>query len=402
MNEERIKTFVYWLSEGNSADTIKAAHSAWMPDDEPWSKEHTADLKIAEQSQQTVRDTDGNEVDVAEVKGPTEATPDVAEYSDEDLKRLIRYGGNIKDIIDAPIPEPPWIIKEVMPVGLGMKAGRPKVGKSVLGLQIARSIATGEPLFDRFEVVQPGRVLVILLEDSVQVAKQYLLKQEWPRKTDAYVALTLSDPEIGNFDLAVPDGRKKFIEWAVGRNKFILIDPFTKAFKLGAKVQDDMGVVYGMLAEFHDAAHQAECAIWFTDHFKKMRSDAGDDSADAIESTMGSTAKVAAPDVIWGMGRTKTEGVARINVEGRGGVSSQSFALSRDASRYMWKYEGDAEDFLQGLRYNDFKEALKDGPMRNADIARTCELDESSSYSRLERAIRDGYVVKADKLYYWV
>lgn len=60
---------------------------------------------------------------------------------------------------------PKGIVFGLLPVGLTILAGRPKLGKTWLALQIARSVALGEPLLGLFSV-EAGRVIYLALEDT--------------------------------------------------------------------------------------------------------------------------------------------------------------------------------------------------------------------------------------------
>lgn len=98
-------------------------------------------------------------------------------------------------------PEPRWAIPDLLPAGLTNAAGRPKVGKSWLLLQIALSVATGGIALGRR--VEKGAVLYLALEDPPRRLAERMKKQGWPvGKTDADF-LTL-----GGFAEQVGDLRK--------------------------------------------------------------------------------------------------------------------------------------------------------------------------------------------------
>lgn len=59
-----------------------------------------------------------------------------------------------------------------------MLAGRPKLGKSWLALQLAQASACGGKVFE--QSVEPGPVLYIALEDSERRLQQRLQLQGWP------------------------------------------------------------------------------------------------------------------------------------------------------------------------------------------------------------------------------
>ena len=69
----------------------------------------------------------------------------------------------VDELYEADFPEPKWIVPDLLPTGLASLAGRPKLGKSWLALQLAAAVACGEHFLDW--AVQDGRVLFIALED---------------------------------------------------------------------------------------------------------------------------------------------------------------------------------------------------------------------------------------------
>lgn len=80
------------------------------------------------------------------------------------------------------IPPPKWLIKDVLTYGaVGFIAGQPKSFKSWIGLDLALSVASGQPFLGEFSVLHPGRVLYIQEEDSAVTLKQRVGKI-WPSK----------------------------------------------------------------------------------------------------------------------------------------------------------------------------------------------------------------------------
>ena len=72
-----------------------------------------------------------------------------------------------QDLMEQIFEPPQWIIEDLIPEGLTILSGAPKIGKSWLALQIANAVATKEPLFGR-KVLTERCVLVIALEDNAR------------------------------------------------------------------------------------------------------------------------------------------------------------------------------------------------------------------------------------------
>jgi len=53
------------------------------------------------------------------------------------------------ELMKLEFPPPQWLVEGLLPEGLTVLSGAPKVGKSWLSLQIALSVTTASPLFGR-------------------------------------------------------------------------------------------------------------------------------------------------------------------------------------------------------------------------------------------------------------
>ena len=83
------------------------------------------------------------------------------------------------DILTTDWPKPVWAIPGLLPVGLTILAGRPKVGKSWLTLQIALAVASGGRVLG--QPGEKGPVLYLALEDPPRRLKERMLKQGWTK-----------------------------------------------------------------------------------------------------------------------------------------------------------------------------------------------------------------------------
>lgn len=95
---------------------------------------------------------------------------------------------------------PQWLVRDVLTQGaVGFIAGQPKSFKSWAALDLALSVASGQPFLGHFAVENPGPVLYVQEEDSGPLVKKRLNKV-WPGK-------------LGDKLQVAPDGT---IEWLPG------------------------------------------------------------------------------------------------------------------------------------------------------------------------------------------
>ena len=73
-------------------------------------------------------------------------------------------------LLDMELPDMPALIPGLIPNGLTLLVGAPKIGKSFLVLEIAYHISTGQPMWDF--PVQKGDVLYLALEDTQRRLQQ--------------------------------------------------------------------------------------------------------------------------------------------------------------------------------------------------------------------------------------
>lgn len=126
----------------------------------------------------------------------------------EEPKPTLRW---LRDIALDPVPRPAWIIEDIWSLGAcGFIAGAPKSYKSWLALDLAVSIATGQPFLGQTEyrVRRPGSVLYIQEEDDVRLVMSRLSSVAEARAPDDYWkgSMALYAPEGGA--LGVRQGRR--------------------------------------------------------------------------------------------------------------------------------------------------------------------------------------------------
>lgn len=117
----------------------------------------------------------------------TEAAKAIGQRSSETTEKLL------EEIKERPAPSnlfelvknlkpPTWLIRDILTEGaVGFIAGQPKSYKSWCALDMALSVASGQPFLGHFNVEKPGAVLYIQEEDSGPLVKSRLGKV-WPAK----------------------------------------------------------------------------------------------------------------------------------------------------------------------------------------------------------------------------
>lgn len=99
----------------------------------------------------------------ASLKGFSSPEVQILERSGQALPELF----NLQALLEQSPAEPEWIVTDLLPVGVSLLAGFPRIDKPLLAHQLGLSVATGSAFLSRFPV-QQGRVLYLALTENFQ------------------------------------------------------------------------------------------------------------------------------------------------------------------------------------------------------------------------------------------
>lgn len=238
------------------------------------------------------------------------------------------------DLLSIPVFDPVWTVPDLLPAGLAILGGRPKVGKSWLALQLALSKGAGGVFLG--EQLKKGRVLYLALEDSPRRLQSRMQKLQWPCDPTIEVDfIVLSDflQLIGPFHQnGATTLRDSFIK-AKGY-QLVIIDTLSRAF-MGINDIDKNQEVTKALAPIQEIGQQLDCTILLIDHHNKG---AEGREPNPINDILGSTAKAAVLDTAWGLYREKGKPAANLMITGRE-VEEQTLSLKKDFVTMAWQLE---------------------------------------------------------------
>jgi hypothetical protein len=255
-----------------------------------------------------------------------------AELADDPTRPPLEFM-TFQELMTTEWPEPRWIVKNLLPTGLGILAGRQKVGKSIMALNLGLAVAAGGYFLD--ETVEKGRVLYFALEDRPQRlqerARAQILKYEALPLDIIYRKQFMRDTR----DLRNGGAERlaRHIKW--GDYRLVIIDTFSRAiFDDQCDVRDMTDLLDGL----QEIAFDNDCLILFIDHHSKR---AGF-SPDVAWDIFGSVAKGAVPDVLLGLYRERGKPGAVLESTGRD-IEERRIAIKIDWDRFFWYAEGDAD-----------------------------------------------------------
>jgi hypothetical protein len=278
-------------------------------------------------------------------------------------------------------PEVPYVVPDLLPQGLTILAGKPKIGKSWLALDLCLAVSG-----DRFCLghLKPtaGDVLYAALEDNdrrLQRRIGRIMKSEsgWP----ARLTLTTSWRRLDQ------GGIGDLGDWlqSVTQPRLIVIDTLAGVRRLSATpgYLDD----YEALAPLHRLANERGVAILLLHHTRKMDAD---DPVDTVSGTLGLSG---CADTILVLARS-SKGTT-LYCRGRDiEESERACEFNRETCR--WTILGEAEEVQRSEQRQRVIAALE-GEMPVADLVSATGIPRNNLEKLLHFMVKDGEIRRSTR-----
>lgn len=301
------------------------------------------------------------------------------------------------DLLEREFPAPNWVIPNILPEGLAMLAGPPKIGKSWLCLGLGLAVAVGGRALGKIEVERAG-ALYLALEDSPKrlqgrleqlvqsqgenpkavtpPAQLYLTTEVWPRLEEGGKGEGLELLEI-------------YLEQHPNV-RLVMIDTLARLRPRSVSGRSSMGLYdmdYSALEGLQALAGRRGVCILVVHHLRKMA------ATDPLDLVSGSTGLTAGVDTILVLRRSRGMSDGELFITGRD-VEEQELALKWDAPTASWVLLGDAEEYRQSRERREILKVLRnaDEPLSPKEIAEALGKERVNLYMLLSRMRRDGQV----------
>lgn len=227
-----------------------------------------------------------------------------------------------------------WVIKDLLPEGLCILAGRPKAGKSWLVQSLCLDVAQGDKALGEF-LCNQGSVLSLALEDSPRRFKDRMRRILRDRETPECAYFTTEWPLLPE----CIDSLDKWLRGA-GNPKLVAIDTLAKIRPADEKSSNVYERDYAHVAILQKLAAEHQIAIIVVHHERKGKNES-DDEFNAISGSAGITGAADTLMILRRDDRTQMSG--QLIVSGRD-INDKKLALTWDAKHCLWLYEGDLRD----------------------------------------------------------
>lgn len=302
---------------------------------------------------------------------------------------------SLPDLLNSEFPEPSWVVPGILSEGLNILVGKPKIGKSMLSLNLAITIAAGGMALGSIQTV-PGDVLYLALEDKGRRLQSRARKMMTAIGVQASRRLRI----LTRFPRQDCGGMDMLHYWAskiAERPVLIIIDVLrqfrTPAPQRGNAYEADYQVMSWIknLVDFH------ECSALVVHHSRKGESE------DPMEDTSGTNGLNGACDGVLTLRRARNTSEACIHVTGRD-VVGQELAIRFDDKSLNWTSLGDAKELTTSKVRRLVLETLKASGGASfwpKEIAEMINENANTVRSTLWRMEKDGMVMRRGDKYSW-
>jgi hypothetical protein len=311
----------------------------------------------------------------------------VAAQQGKAARRVDSYGAD--ELETMVIPEIRWIIPDLLPEGLSVLAGKPKLGKSTLILEWAFDAARGF-------YGKPQGCYYLALEDNkrrLQTRMGKLTRSKnapWPKRL-RFTSMEARFPRLRSGGME--DLHRHMEDHPDTR--LLVIDTLAKVKPPRTRGGDAYQEDADLGGELHEFAHSHHIALTAVVHARKAFAD------DWLDEISGTNGFVGAADTVMLLRRQRAQVDATLSITGRD-VDERNLAMRGDWGRGTWAITGDADDLEMSdtrRKILEYLRANRDKPQPPGTIAKATDLENGLVRAQLFRMVRDGQVMKDDKGY---
>ena len=280
-----------------------------------------------------------------------------------------------------------YIVPGIIPEGLTILAGRPKIGKSWMALDLAIGIAMGKPVLGGIDVEQ-GDVLYCCLEDNPRRLKRRITKllspfgNEWPER------LTLAT----RWRRLDQGGVEDIEAWCgtVPKPRLVLLDTLAGVRPARSGSDTLYEGDYRALQDIHRLANDRGMGATALHHTRKM------DADDPVDTISGSLGLAGCADTCLILARSSSG--TTLYVRGRD-IEEGERAVMFGVENCRWSLLGEAAEIHRTENQKKILAALEGaaGLLDAAAIAAVSELPNGTVVTTLHRLAAKGEVVQVSR-----
>jgi hypothetical protein len=290
------------------------------------------------------------------------------------------------DILSTEYQPPCWIVPDLLPEGLTVLAGKPKIGKSMLSLNLSVSISTGGIALGQVSVEQKD-VLYLALEDTPRRIQDRISQSLQGSSPTGRLNFAFSWPKMDGIGLEELD---RWLEEHPDAG-LVVIDTLARIRgpkRNGSTLYD---ADYDDLCRIKSIADQHHITIILLHHLRKAGAD------EVLDLVSGSTGLTAAADTVAVLKRERARADAILYITGRD-VEDKELALRSDGSSASFVLLGAAEEYRISKERQEILELLRSSgePMRLKDLTVALNKQSNNVHKLLGGLVEQGLVDQPD------
>ncbi len=304
------------------------------------------------------------------------------------IKRPTRKPKSAKDLLARELPPVKWAVRGVLPEGVTILAGKPKMGKSWLAMGLCVAVASGGYALGKIPV-EKGAALYLALEDNERRFQNRLRKVlaggECPDGLDYEI----------EWDPLIEGGVESIREWLAGHPdaRLVVIDILKRVRSRESGGRSMYDVDYEALQPLGPLVEEFGVSILVIHHLRQL------EAADPLEMISGSSGLTGAADGALVLKRDRGKQDATLVIDGRDIEDTSELALRWEADIASWSLMGDAEEYRMSEERRRILEELRQlgRAASTREITDLVDGDYDATRKTLQRMETDGLLVSTTK-----
>jgi hypothetical protein len=283
------------------------------------------------------------------------------------------------EIMAEELPPVRWVVPDILPEGVTFLAGKPKMYKSWMSLDLGVAVASGGVALGT-KRVERGEVLGLFLEDNKRRIQNRLDKLLAGRPAPPNLHISTEWPQLDK------DGAELLDDWVAAHPdaRLVIVDTLAmvKPRANGRRTQYDED--REAVAPLSPIAADHNVAILLVHHLREAESD---DPLDMITGSVGLTGGV---DGALVLKKKRGQADAYLHVDGRDIENPTELALKWNQDTVTWTVMGDADEYRKSETRRKIMEAAVDWPVGPKEVAEILDMPENTIKQRMYQMSQDG------------
>jgi hypothetical protein len=287
------------------------------------------------------------------------------------------------ELMNKDLPPVKWAVSRVLPEGVTILAGKPKMGKSWLALGLCVSVAAGGYALGKIRA-ERGGALYLGLEDQERRLQRRLKKILAGNAAPKGLEVTWAWPRL---DQGGDDALRGYLEERPDV-RLVVVDTLKKIRPRETGSRSVYDLDYEALEPLLPIAAEHGVAILVVHHLRKL------EAGDPLDMISGSTGLTGGVDGALVLKRDRGKQDATLAVDGRDIEEPSELALRWDTEIASWSLMGDAEEFRMSEQRRAIVDLLRSigSPMGPKEIAAALGRSYGAVRVMLPEMVSDGLI----------